>query len=56
MDEDLTVDAGHALSLAEFLMSLGRTDDALDVIARGLEHGSRDRAGLASLQDQIGAR
>lgn len=44
---------GHALVLAEFLTSQGRDSDALHVIARGLEHGAKDRSELVVLQDRV---
>jgi Flp pilus assembly protein TadD len=46
---------GHAIVFAEFLTSVGRTPEALGVIARGLRRGSPDREGLLDLRRRINA-
>jgi uncharacterized protein HemY len=43
----------HAYRLAHFLATCGMPGDALDVIAKGLEHGSPDEEKLLELRDLI---
>jgi len=44
---------GNAHRYARFLVERGDRSEALDVIAKGLEHGAPDREELLGLQDWI---